>query len=284
MARTDHGVARGVTHTRSQPILAACFRGRPERKWLEAFRNGGLDLTFLDARVELVAHVLANRPRVVLLPAADADGVPCAPLIARLRERAPDVRVLLLLATGSPSLGLAEAMRAGGDPAFFRTKAELLGFVTRAGEADAISESDAEAIRSLVSGLHPPALVDALIHCAVHADRPLSVGDLADALGVSRRTFGRRTRLAAWPTPVEMIEWGRLLRASIVQWRESASLIALAHASGFRSPQALRRAAARRLVLRAGATNEFSPLQVGTALRRRLDDLARIAAARGSPA
>jgi AraC-like DNA-binding protein len=216
----------------------------------------------------------------VLLPASDARGVACAPLIARLRDKAPDVRVLLVLPIGSPGPGLAEAMRAGGDPVFFRTESELLAYVTRDAETDVVSDQDHDAIRSLVGDRHAKALVDVLVFCAVHAHRPLGVNELASSLGLSRRAFTRRARIAAWPTPVELIEWGRLLRASIVQWRASASLMALAHASGFRSPLALRRAVARRLMQRVGVPHELSPIRVGAALGRRLDNLA-LAASQG---
>ncbi|MEP6998856.1 MAG: hypothetical protein ABI969_00150 [bacterium] len=260
-----------------QTIVAACFRGRPERRWLESLRSAGLELTFIDSRVDVVANVLAERPRVVVLPASDARGVGCAPLIARLRDKAPDIRVLLLLPIGSPGPGVAEAMRAGGEPVFFRSKSELLAYIASDGQADLVSEQDHDAIRSLVGDRHAPALADVLVFCAVHAHRPLGVNELAISYGLSRRAFTRRARIAAWPTPVELIEWGRLLRASIVQWRASASLMALAHASGFKNPLALRRAVARRLMQRVGVPHELSPIRVGTALGRRLDDLALVA-------
>ncbi|MEO8622571.1 MAG: hypothetical protein ABI625_15975 [bacterium] len=283
MSRPDPGITRGVMGTRSQTIVAACFRGRPERKWLDSLRGAGLELTFIDSRVEVVANALAERPRVVLLPASDARGVACAPLIARLRDKAPDVRVLLLLPSGSPGPGVVEAMRAGGVPVFFRTRSELLAYLTRDSEGEPVSEQDHEAIRALVGDRHAPALVDMLVFCAVHAHQPLVVSELARSFGLSRRAFTRRARTASWPTPVELIEWGRLLRASIVQWRASASLIALAHASGFKSPLALRRAVARRLMQRVGVPHQLSPIRVGTALGRRLDDLA-LAASHGTSA
>jgi hypothetical protein len=90
-------------------------------------------------------------------------------------------------------------------------------------------------------------------------------------VGYSRRTLGRHSLKAGWPAPEELIEWGRLLRASLIEWREQSSLVALAHASGFTGPQALRRTADRLLGEKTALPVTLTPLGVSAALRRRLE-------------
>lgn len=268
-------IAHKVMPRPAATVVAACFGGRPEREWLEELAADGLLLTFVQNRVALIARVLALRPRAVLFPVRDALGVLSAPLISRLREHAPDTRVLLLGAPGSSSSGLAEAIRAGGEPAIFRCASELRVALLHSNHLDVLSTREYEAVRALTAGIHPPALLECLFFCVLHAHQHLSVGDVAKSLGVSRRTFSRHARAASWPTPAEVIDWGRLLRASILQWRESSSLVALAHASGFRSSSALQRTAVRLLTRPVSSARDLSPLRVSSRLHRRIESLAR---------
>src|SRR2546423_14754698 len=105
-------IAHSVMRQPAATVVAACFGERPERAWLDGLAADGLSLTFVENRVALITRVVALRPRAVLFPVRDAQGVLSAPLISRLREHLPDARVLLLIAPGSSSSGLAEAIRA----------------------------------------------------------------------------------------------------------------------------------------------------------------------------
>ena len=267
----SHSVMPRVAST----VIAACFRERPELEWLERLAADGVALTFVDSRLALVARVEELRPRIVVFPLRDAQGVPSAPLIGRLRVHAPDTRVLLLMAPGSSRSGLAEAIRAGGEPAAFECASELRAALSDTDHPGALSTRECEAIADLLAGLQPPALVESLLFCVVHAQRHLQVDDVATWRDISRRTLTRHARSASWPTPAEIIDWGRLLRASILQWRESSSLAALAHASGYHDAHALHRAATRLLTRTVSSARDLSPLRVSSDLRRRVANLAR---------
>jgi AraC-like DNA-binding protein len=254
---------------RVAPVIAACFRERPEWEWLQRLATDGVSLAFVENRLALFARVEELRPRIVVFPLRDAHGVPSAPLIGRLRLSAPDTRVLLLMAPGSSRFGLAEAIRAGGEPAMFDCASELRAVLSDVDHPNAMSTRECEAIADLLTGLHPT-LVELLLFCVVHAHRHLLVDDVAMSRGISRRTLARYARAASWPTPAELIDWGRLLRASILQWRESSSLVALAHASGFHDANGLQRAATRLLTRTLLSALDLSPLRVSSDLRRRI--------------
>jgi AraC-like DNA-binding protein len=229
-----------------------------------------LALHFVDDRTELITTAISRRPIAVLLPIHDATGTTCAPLAVRLCTEAPDVRVITLWHPDRDRGELVEAIRAGSEPFAARSSADVAGCIAGLRGAGSLSASDVEALRSLLADVQPQWLVDILLAAVRWAHRGLSVGDFSQVVGYSRRTLGRHSLKAGWPAPEELIEWGRLLRASLIEWREQSSLVALAHASGFTGPQALRRTADRLLGEKTALPVTLTPLGVSAALRRRL--------------
>ena len=108
-------------------VMAGCFGPGLERTWLTelAAAEVGVSLTFVESRTSLNGHARMFRPGVVLLPLRDASGMPSAPLIARLHEDLPNVRLLVLMAPGTMRVGIGEAIRAGAEPAIVNGAAEL---------------------------------------------------------------------------------------------------------------------------------------------------------------
>ncbi len=267
----------GVKPGEALAVLAACFRERPEWAWLAEVEahNSAFSLTFVESRIALISRARGVRSRVVLLPLQDARGVPTAPLISRLREHAPNVRVMVLLTPGDSRAGLAEAIRAGGEAVTAGSARELLAELHRADDTGPLSAREHEATRALLGAIRPTELRELLQFCVMHAHRRLSVVEVAAERGVSSRRLGRKTPVSSWPAASELIDWGRLLRAGILQWRESSSLAALAHAAGFASAHALQQAAERLLHLSTDRPSQFSPFLVITLLRRRLQRMMR---------
>lgn len=238
-----------------------------------------LVLQFVDDRVGLVQHVVSLRPLAVLLPPLDAAGSGSAPLIARLGIEAPDIRRAVLIRVGESAGGVIEAARAGAEIHEWATVADLTRIVTGFIDQTAGVPTDMAAIGALIADLHPNVCVMMLLHCVERAPRQLSVDDVAAAFNVSRRTLCRWMQSNGWPAPSELIEWGRLLAASVIHWRVPSSTTALAHAVGFSSPAALRRARARLMGPDSPVVRELVPLQVATMLRRRIEKLSRKARA-----
>jgi AraC-like DNA-binding protein len=257
-------------------VMAACFGERPERAWLAELEahDAGLSLTFVESRAALIKRARSLRPRIVLLPLRDARGVSSAPIIIRLREHAPNGRILLLIAPKSSHAGLAEAVRAGGEPLMLGGEEDLCSVLYRTGDLGLQSLREHDAIRSLLAVVRPVELREILHFCVMHAHRRLSACDVATDRRVSSRTLARRARAAGWPSLAELIDWGRLLRASLLQWRESSTLTALAHAAGFASMCALQGTAVQLLQRSAKCPSDLSPLLVSTRLHRRVKQMA----------
>ena len=230
-----------------------------------------LALHFVDDRTELIAAAVARRPIAVLLPIHDARGTTCAPLAVRLGAEAPDVRVITLWHPDRDHGELVDVIRAGSEPFAARSSADVAGCIAGLRSAATLSASEVEALRSVLGDVKPEWLVEILLAAVRWAHRGLSVGDFSRLVGYSRRTLGRHSLQAGWPAPEELIEWGRLLRASLIQWRKQSSLVALAHASGFAGPQALHRTADRLLGEKTALPVTLTPLGVSAALRRRLE-------------
>jgi len=229
-----------------------------------------LTLSFVEDRTELIAAAIARRPIAVLLPIQDATGTTCAPLAVRLGAEAPDVRVFTLWHSDRDRSHLVEAIRAGSEPVEARSSADVARCIAGLRAGGTLSTSEVDALRSLLTDVQPAWLVDILLAAVRWAHRGLSVGDFSQVVGYSRRSLGRHSIKAGWPAPEELIDWGRLLRASLIQWREQSSLVALAHAAGFSGPQALHRTADRLLGEKAVLPAALTPLGVTAALRRRL--------------
>ena len=228
-------------------------------------------LNFVTDRTQLIVMAIALRPIAVLLPVLDATGTTCAPLAVRLCTEAPDVRVITIWHPDHDRSHLIEAIRAGSEPFAARSGTDVARCIAGLRGAGTLSASEVDALRSLLADVQPAFLVEILLAAVRSAHRGLTVGDFSRLVGYSRRTLGRHSLQAGWPAPEELIEWGRLLRASLIQWREQSSLVALAHASGFTGPQALHRTADRLLGERTVLPVTLTPLRVSVALRRRLE-------------
>jgi AraC-like DNA-binding protein len=236
------------------------------------FTDVATEFTFdyVSDRTLLLSAAIGRRPVAVLLPVCDAAGVTCTPLAERLCAEVPDVRVITLWHPDHDRIWLAEVIRAGSEPCAATSATDVARCITGLRSAGTLSATDVDALRSLLADVQPAWLVDILLAAVRSAHRGLSVGDFSRVVGYSRRTLGRHAIQAGWPAPEELIEWGRLLRASLTRWREQSSLVALAHASGFSGPQALHRTADRLLGEKVELPASLTPLGVSTALRRRL--------------
>ena len=272
MAHQTPVIAHPVTPVRSDvsgTVLVGFF-GESEFQAMFADVLTELTLDYINDRTQLVAAAVARRPLAVLLPVRDAAGTTCAPLATRLCAEAPDVRVITLWHPEHDRSRLAEVIRAGSEPYAATSAADVTRCIASLQETGRLSTSEVDALRSLLADVQPEWLVEILLAAVRSAHRALSVSDFSRVVGYSRRTLGRHSVQAGWPAPEELIEWGRLLRASLVQWREQSSLVALAHAAGFSGPQALHRAADRLLGERIALPTALTPLGVTAAFRRRV--------------
>lgn len=259
-------------------VFVACFIGLPEHPTLSRLAHALRPVhrwRLVEDRVDLIRLVLRVRPHAVLFPSFDAAGHPHTPIIERLRLEAPDVAVAVLVRDGASGLGVTDAQRAGAEVLAWESPDELASLVHAFIGARVPLSPSPETVKALCDGLAPEHCVRLFLYCVEHAHRRLRVEDIASHLNISRRSLSRWLSCARWPAPLELIQWGRLLRASLAQWMGRTGNVSLAHASGFVSPSALLRSMDRLLGPAAVSGGGLAPLYVITMLRRRVEVVSR---------
>jgi AraC-like DNA-binding protein len=263
-------------------VILACFGSAPVARTLrESVERYGTVLR-VDDRRSVRHQIGASRPALVLFPLVDQRGMSTRPLVECALRDAPDALTVVCVPPGASTRGLADVLQLG---------ARLLAWTTDTALGDALDEllapapfddADQQALDAMLDALVPPTMVDLVRHCTLFAHQRLSVGSLTRALGVSRRTLNRATLRAGWPPPSELIDWGRVLRASAIRCRGHDDAADVARLAGFRSSQALT-SALERYVGSGTTLDDLVPPRINRAIRRavstgaRLDDGALLA-------
>ncbi len=252
-------------------IVAACFEGLPEGDLLTEAAEGLAEMQFVRSRFKVAASVSRTRPAMVIMPTADAAGVPSAVLAARCIAAVPDVLVVLVATRKvGAARAIPEALRSGGILVSVSSARELRQII--AGGLGQVSMSSAELsqVYLVLDCIESPLLKTALCEATQFAHERLTVEDLAARVELHPVVLRRQLRHAGQLTGREIILWGRLIRVSVASWRNEASLLPLARAAGFANAGALRRACATLLGLRRISREQLLPASVAAALRDRL--------------
>jgi hypothetical protein len=269
LVKLAHSVTQAPAEASRRTLLLSCF-GPALAVTLADALSSDARVICAETRAEVVPRAVHASVDVILLPAMDGDGVPTAPLVARLA----DVRAVVgvCVAEGDVARGLTASIQAGAVLVNWRTLPELRRAVRDLLERSAMTLEESNAFDDTLCAIQPLQLREVLLECTRRAHQRLTVARLADAVGTSSRTLNRWTHQAGWPRPMELILWGRVFRASLAQWRGIHAPTALARIGGFRSVPALRAVLKERL----GATTDLpdmTPLRVSRALHRRIQEI-----------
>jgi AraC-like DNA-binding protein len=248
-------------------VILACFGNAPVgRTLLEKVQRYGTILR-LDDRRSIRKEICASQPSVVLFPLVDQRGMTTRPLVECVLREAPDALTVVCVPPGASTRGLADAVHLGAYVLAWPTDAELHQALDELLVAAPIDDADQRTLDTMLHDLVPPSMVSLVRHCTLFAHQRLSVDSLARAFGVSRRTLTRATHRAGWPTPSELIDWGRVLRACAIRWRGHDGVADVARLAGFRSSRALV-SALERYVGSGTTLDDLVPLRVNGAIRR----------------
>jgi AraC-like DNA-binding protein len=199
-----------------------------------------------------VAYVRGTRVGAVIIESHDEDGASTVPLVAALRERAPAVPVLAYFSlTAAPSADILAVARAGVSGLILRGHDDV-GSALRSALATA---SDDCAARHILRELEPalPRLAHEVVeHCVQHGREPLTVADVAQALGVHRKTLVNRLTAAGLPPPRVVIAWSRLCLVAYALEEATIPIERVAMDFDFPSATALRNMCKRYTGLRPG--------------------------------
>ena len=253
-------------------ILAGCFSGLPERAFLAPAADGLAEFEHVGSPMALVGRLKRSRPVMLILPTADRRGASVAPLAARCAAESPDIRqVLVATRKAGAGYGLRGALRTDAALVSVASSEELRAVIATTLGQRALWPAERAQMELVLARATPPLVRAALTQATIFAHEDLTTDLLAARLEHSRYKLFRDLRGSGSPNARELILWGRLVRASIVAWRERASLFALSRVAGFPSPRELVRACHSLLGVAHVEPRLLTPSCVARALRSRLD-------------
>jgi AraC-like DNA-binding protein len=225
--------------------VVALVLARERQARLRAGLRDRAPVRFVERCREVPPAVAEGEVAATLLELRDADGTPTPPTIRQLRTSFPRMPVIAM-APAATAVGheLVAAVQAGANGL-------ILQGIEDAGVAllDAIDHADDECTARLVLAELGLALPEparpVLEYVLAQARRPLSVDEVADALGMTRRTLARRLARTGVPTPLALINWCRLLVAARAMEDRGRTLEQVALQLDFPGAAALRNMLAR---------------------------------------
>lgn len=250
-------------------VMLACFGSAPVARTLRDRVGRYGTILHVDDRRSIRKQLGARQPAVVLFPLVDQRGMTTRPLVECALREAPDALTVVCVPPGTSTHGLADVIQLGARLLAWPTDAELQHAVDELLLPAPLDEVDQRTLDAMLDDLTPPAMVGLVRHCALLAHQRLSVTSLTRALGVTRRTLNRTTHRAGWPSPSDLIVWGRVLRAGIIHSRGRDATADIARLAGFRNAQALA-STLEHYVGPGVALHDLTPSRINHALRRTL--------------
>jgi AraC-like DNA-binding protein len=179
----------------------------------DALRNEAR-VRFCERLSELVTLVEEGLASAIVVDRRDRDGSSTLPGVRRIRDEFPSIPVVLYCALSpDASREVLDFARAGVDQLVLQgvddLRTPLRGAVLAA--QDHVS---ARAWLAELEFLVPANVMPFFRYCLEHARRDLGVEEVAEALGVHRKTLVDRLNAVQLPLPSSIISWSRLLIAA----------------------------------------------------------------------
>jgi AraC-like DNA-binding protein len=195
---------------------------------------------FTASTAELTEAVATHRMGTVIVELRDSLGNTTVPLVQMLRRDYPSLPILAYCElTPDQVKEIPALVRAGADGVLLKgiddVGAALRGTLSRSA-SDRVADEALQGLRRFIPKVEEPVLA----YCLRHAYRPITVSEVAGALGVHRKTLCNRAIEAGLPTPSALISWCRLLHAARLLDDGGRSVERTARALGFGSGAALR--------------------------------------------
>ena len=221
-------------------LLVALLDDQEARARIADAMRGHAELRCFGRLRDAERELARGAAHAVFVTPTDESGTPVLPLIRRLRRGQSAIPIAVYAPlTPEAAVEVVALARAGIDEVILRGHDDLgvslRALLSRAGSARAATEA-----YRVLSGAVPSPATSILAYCLEHAQDSLTVGALADALGVHRKTLLNRLAAGALPPPSALISWCRLFIAArlLEDGRRTVEQVALA--LGFGSGTALR--------------------------------------------
>lgn len=192
-------------------IVAAMLWDAASRARLSDAARGRAHLHLCERPSELLSLVENGLADVVVLEMADPWGVSTLNVVRQIRSGYPSVAVVLYCAlTPATSREMLEFAKAGVNELVLKDLDDVRGPLASA-LTEAVNNRSAMVIFEEIESLVPPNVAPMIRYCLENGRRPLTVEEVASALGVHRKTLVDRLSSAGLPAPSAIISWCRLL-------------------------------------------------------------------------
>jgi AraC-like DNA-binding protein len=194
--------------------VVALIRGVAERARFAGAVQRHVAVEFADTASEIIDRITNGRVDAVIVGLHNERGESLAPAAQSIRHRFPFVTVVFYLSLVGADVREALELASSITPSavIIRDIDDVTSILTQV--VLGTRESGAAShIVALVNRVAAPGLNDTLSFMARHTARPLTVADVAQYSGVSRRTLFNRFRRAGLPTVARCIHWLRILHA-----------------------------------------------------------------------
>jgi AraC-like DNA-binding protein len=221
-------------------LLAAFVRDTESRVRVCDAIGRRMRVAFYERGECLVAALAEEQPRAVLLELRDERGSELAPLIGRIRQRAPASPIVIYCWLGPSVAGdILELARAGVNGLVLRGYDDVgvvLQHALERAEDDGVARNVVKAVEPLVRRRGRIILE----YCVRHARDGLTVRRVAGVHGVHRNTLVVQLARAGLPPPRQVIAWSRLLVAAHLMEDPSRAVDGIALELDLASGSALR--------------------------------------------
>jgi AraC-like DNA-binding protein len=256
MTVTEQGPALRHGHAatlESRPVLVALVLGCDERRRLnDAVRNRA-DVRFVERLDELLLTLRTEEQPILalLVEPRDRDDRPVAGTVRSLRQRLPTKPIIGYCRIGyEHSASIRELAVAGVHELVFRGVDDS-GVVLRSVLSSAAHTTAADAMLTELLPLIPEPLHPFIQFCLKSPQHAHSVGGVAGALGINRKTLVNYCARADLPSPGKLLSWSRLVLAAHYLATTTRTVEGIALQLDFASDTALRNMIKRYTGLRA---------------------------------
>jgi AraC-like DNA-binding protein len=199
------------------------------------------DIIWCDDLEELRSRAAAREALAVVVDAADRSGIPTTAAVAAIRQRRPDVPIVLWCDRAALTAGdLAGLAGAGLSAAVFRGESDveqrLMSALTRATDVAFHQLTDQALARRV-----PSPLIPIFRTCLDRAPAIPRVAEIAATAGLTARQLTAHLRRAGMPPMREIVRWSRVLTAAYRLEQTTEPLVVIAHSVGFVSASYLAR-------------------------------------------
>jgi AraC-like DNA-binding protein len=230
--------------------IAALVLGRIDRLRLGDVLRGWADLEIVDTVDALQRAALRSQLQVdtLIVEPFDAQRVPTAPVLGKLRLARPDLGLIGYITRGQAySPEVLTMARAGVHELIFRGTDDVTSGIRTALARVGAGPAQASVRLALTeAGVLSTPEADAIVTCCIqYGQADFSADDLARFLGVHRKTLAQRCRAAGLPLPGALTAWMRLLQAGALLDVPGRRVDDVAEALGYRKASVLRNALKR---------------------------------------